>query len=317
MKKLIPVIVVFSLFSSCIANRYSYRRSGEEVHLKIEHFKNRVPEKPVQSVLAQAEDNKGRSLAALMVLPYMFKLGYNQVEKSIINEDRKHTAQYSAVASDDKFYMDNSATANVNIDKITLYRTIQVTKKKRDTAFVISFGVEKTADGYFLRLVPERARINYAKAKMKMRDRFVDFDLNVLISSYWINADRTFSSTNIGPLNLVLYNMPLRKEIGAKQLEGYATPWFAVIPRSQIDNNTFGTGNFEVRINVKEMDEMGENKINYSDRFNMDANREEIKGLIDNSSNEMKQREIDRQNQKLLEQQQLNPGTGTEYKRAR
>ena len=316
MKKLIPVFLAITFLSSCIANRYSYRRSGEEVHLKIEHFKSRVPEKPVQSVLAQADDSKGRSLAALMVLPYMFKLGYNQVEKSIVNEDRKHSAQYSAVVSDDKFYMDNTSTAGVNIDKITLYRTIQVTKKKRDTAFVITFGVEKTSDGYFLRFVPERARINYAKAKMKMRDRYVDFDLNVLITSYWINSERAFNSTNIGPLNMVLYNMPLRKEIGAKQLEGYATPWFAVIPRSQIDNNTFGTGNFEVRINVKEMDEMGENRINYSDRFNMDANREEIKGLIDNSSNEMKQREIDRQNQKLLEQQMNQGGNGSEYKRA-
>ena len=144
---------------------------------------------------------------------------------------------------------------------------------------------------------------------MKMKDKRIDFDMNVIISSYWINGDKSFNSTNIGPLNLVLYNIPLRKELGPKQLEGYATPWFSVIPRSQIDNNTFGTGNFEVRVNVKEMDEMGENRINYSDRFNMDANREEVKGFIDNSTNEMKQRQIDRQNQKLL-QQQNNGGDG-------
>jgi hypothetical protein len=295
MKNLIPVLLTICIIlTSCIANKYSYKRKGEEVHLAVQHYHDRVAEKPLLSVLT-ADETKSRGLGAIMALPYVFKMGYNQVEKMISNEDKKRSAEYSGVTSDDKFYMSTAKDATVNVDKITLCRTIQKNKKCRDTALVAVFGLEKSSDGSFLRLVPERLKVGYCKAKLAMGDKNVDLEMNISLNTFWIDNDKTYKSESIGPLNVILYNVPLRKELSKEKLADYATPWFSVIPRSHLDDNAFGTGNYALRITVKEYDEYGTNRITFNERFNYDSNREDAKGAINDVSNQIKMKQEQKQ----------------------
>lgn len=270
------------------------------MQIKIKHVKENVPVSQFKSVLAMTDPSKGsRGAIALMALPYIFKMGYNQVEKGIANEDKKHTAIYSGFTSDDIFYNGTSEDATVNVGKITLYRTIQVSKHKRDTAFILSLIIEGTHDGNFLRFVPEQLRVNYAKAKLLRRDEFLDIDASVLLTTNWVDIDKSYKSENVGPLELTFYNVPLRHTLTEKDFDGIASAWFPIIPRSKLGDNIYGTGNYSIRINIKEYDEYGENVVKMSDKFNFENNRLDVKSAIDDISKEVKTK----QEQKALENQ--------------
>jgi hypothetical protein len=130
-----------------------------------------------------------------------------------------------------------------------------------------------------------------------MGDKNVDLEMNISLNTFWIDNDKTYKSESIGPLNVILYNVPLRKELSKEKLADYATPWFSVIPRSHLDDNTFGTGNYSLRITVKEYDEYGTNRITFNERFNYDSNREDAKGAINEVSNQLKMKQEQKQMQ--------------------
>ena len=282
-----PVILVLILLStalvSCIGNRYSYKRSGEEVHLRFNHVnESSWPEHvELQSVFASAGDSKTRGIGAAVALPFLFRVSYNQVEKSLQHEGRKRTAQYFATGSDDWFFLNTQPQSPVNLKNIILYRLISTRHAETDTAVVMQIGLQRSWDGLFLRFVVERLRINYTKAKLAFNDNRLDMDVLIDLSTFAVERESDVERDKINPFTITIYNIPIGKEMSAEALKDYSSPWFPMPPRSYIDENKYGTGNFSMLVKVTEFAEYGEQVISVDEKVNLGDHRSDVNNLID------------------------------------
>ena len=286
MKKPLFLILLglsFTLFS-CIGNRYSYKRKGEEVHLIFNHIKDSIwPEHlEMQSIFAMADASpKSRGLEAAVALPFLFRVSYNQVDKALEHEDKKQTSIYFSSSSDDWFYLNTEVKSPVNLKNIVFYRTIKTKKSENDTAVVIQLGLQRSWDGLFLRFVLERLKVYYSKAKLPMNDDRLDMDITLNLSSYSVQKDNSGSDVSPEPFTLTVYNIPFRKELKPEILKSYVTPWFPVVPRSYLAEDKLGTGNFGISIKVTEYAEYGEQVVKINEKLNLEGNKSEINNLID------------------------------------
>ena len=279
-------ITISFLFDSCIPYKYSNKRKGEEVYIQLKHHYEESANFPVNSVMAMENDIKIRGVLPFIAAPYIFNMAVKEISKIVAKNSKKYTAEFSAKNSDDKFYSDNTKEAKINIEEINFFRIIQHKKNSRDTALILTLGLEKSSDGNFIRIVPQRLLVNYSKAKLKIRDKNIDLDINILIDGFWLDTEKNHNIQEIASLNITLYNIPFRKKITKEELKKNATQWFPIVPRSYIDDNIFGTGNYGIRINTTEYDEYGERVEKISERF--ERNRTDLTDLI----KEISKREI-------------------------
>ena len=273
------------LFVGCLPNKYSYKRKGEEVYIQIKHHYEESAKFPINSVMAMESNIKTRGVLPFIAAPYIFNMAVKEISKIVDKNSKKYTAEFSAKNSDDKFYSDNTKKAKINVDEINFIRIIQPKKNRRDTALILTLGLEKSSDGNFIRIVPRGLLVNYSKAKLKIGDKNIDLDINILINGFWLDSEKNHNIQEIASLNITLYNIPFRKEITKEELKKNVTEWFPIVPRSYIDDNIYGTGNYVIRINITEYDEYGE-RVKISEQF--ERHRTDITELI----KEISKREI-------------------------
>ena len=167
----ISVITLFIALSflcnSCIPYKYSNKRKGEEVYIQLKHHYEESANFPVNSVMAMKSDLRTRAVLPMLAAPYVFNIAVKEISKILDKKSKKYTAEFSAKNSDDKFYSDNTKKAKINIEEINFFRIIQHKKNSRDTALILTLGLEKSSDGNFIRIVPQRLLVNYSKAKLK------------------------------------------------------------------------------------------------------------------------------------------------------
>ncbi|PCH92201.1 MAG: hypothetical protein COB85_08440, partial [Bacteroidetes bacterium] len=70
-------------------------------------------------------------------------------------------------------------------------------------------------------------------------------------------------------LNIILYNIPIRGSINQNMLKNSTTQWFPIIPRSQLADNIYGTGNFLIQISANEYAEYGKRSQSASGAVNI------------------------------------------------
>lgn len=271
-------IALCFLFGSCLPYKYSNKRKGEEVYVEIKHYSEEKNNFPVNSVMAMESNTRTRSIAPILAVPYVFNMAIRGTSKIINKARKKYVADYIAKNSDDMFYSDNTVNATINVKQINFIRIIESKKNKKDTALVLNLGIEKSSDGNFIRIVPQRLRVNYTKAKLKLGDDKFDIDIKILINGFWLDSQKQHNIREIASLDITLYNVPIRTEITGKELENSATQWFPIIPRSHIEENIFGTGNFVISIKANEYDDYAKRVESTSE--NVEGNRADIVELL-------------------------------------
>ena len=275
---LILFIALSFLFEGCLPYKYSNKSKGEEVYVEIKHYSEENNNFPVNSVMAMKSNMKTRGVVPILAAPYIFNMAIRGTSKIINKARKKYVADYMAKNSDDMFYSDNTVKATINVQQINFIRIIESKKNKKDTALVLNLGIEKSSDGNFIRIVPQRLRVNYTKAKLKLGDKKFDLDIKILIHGFWLDSQKQHNIKEIASLDITLYNVPIRAEITGKVLENSATQWFPIIPRSHIEENIFGTGNFVVTIKANEYDDYAKRVESTSE--NVEGNRADIVEML-------------------------------------
>ncbi len=253
-KYFILLILVASITSSCIRNRYSYIRQGEEVIVNFQHSRDNHKFLALSSVpvMEVAENTRG---IGLLVAPYLLKTGYSITTKIIEKNAGKATADYSAYSSDDKFYKNINTTTEINLQSIDIIRFVDSKNMNKDTASILRFKIETSADGRFMRLAPYELYINYAKARMNLRDKAIDMDVNIAIDASWIDNELKQNISELFKTDITFRNIPLRKRLSENQLSKYKTTWMPLIPRSYVSKDSWGYGNYTFKIKVTEYDD--------------------------------------------------------------
>ena len=255
--------------NSCIAYKYSHKSKGEEVYVEIIHFSDENNSFPVNSVMEAKNKTRTRGVLPLIAAPYAINMAVRGVSKVVASERKKYAAVYSAKNSDDMFYTDNTSKAGINIEEIRFVRLVKGKKQKMDTALVLGLGAELSSDGNFIRLVPKRLDVSYSKTKLKLGDKKFDLDLNVTINAYWLDPNKQHNAKEVASLNIILYNIPIRGSINQNMLKNSTTQWFPIIPRSQLADNIYGTGNFLIQISANEYAEYGKRSQSASGAVNI------------------------------------------------
>ena len=254
---------MLTIFSGCLRNKYSYQNNNEIVTVTPKH-KNNFTKFDSIYALEVNQDTKTRG-GGISYLSYALKAAVVQTNKVIMKESEKYFAQYSAFVVDDKFYANPTEKAPLSVDTIVFKRTINV-KGKPQTAVIMKFVPEKSEDDRFLKFRPVFLQSNYTKVKLKKRDNTLDYEVGILVTASWY--DQKYNVQTIGNLKLLLQSIVLGKTYQEKELMGYTTEWFPVIPRTISSEGKIGTGNYSLTINVTESDEFGLRVRHFSETFN-------------------------------------------------
>ena len=251
---LITLALTSLLTTSCIKNKFSYHRKGEEVVINFQHERNNHRFIAVSSVpmMELAENTRG---IGMIVAPYLLKTGYDVTRRVMDKRNEKAVGKYSAFNSDDKFYRNLSATTSINLKSIDIIRFVETNQSEQDTASLVKFKIETSADGKFMRLVPYELMVNYSKARMDLFDKNIDMNMVLSIDASWVDSDMEQNITEIFRTEILFRNILLRKKYNEKDLSKYKTTWMPLIPRSYLTEETYGYGNFTFKANVTEYDD--------------------------------------------------------------
>ncbi|MCK5535656.1 MAG: hypothetical protein KAI79_02455 [Bacteroidales bacterium] len=184
------------LLNSCFPNKHSYITKSEKVYVKIEHVSEDRDIKLISSIIPGKTDNMSKSRGLAFALPYIFKLSVNDTMRILDKEKAKYIANYNAKVSDDLFYSSTEKDADLNIRNIKIIRTVDYAGLEKDTAFVLTLGIEQSADGYFLRFATKNIDVRYTKAKLKSNDNFVDFNLKLNLKAFWFDGNKQHNSVS-------------------------------------------------------------------------------------------------------------------------
>lgn len=224
------------------------------------------------------------------------------VSRGLKQEAAEYKAEYGASAADDLFYVpgarglaDSTEDREINIDRITVTRYIQIDGKDEVAAFRADFGLRPSLDQTAFQLVPLLVKMDYSKIKLARHswlqpwsylvpaDGKIDIDVDMEIEAFWLDADGGSHLQPIAKLQLPLRGLTLGEErtgFGAT-----ATEWFPAIPVSAVKNADgslqYGNGNFVFRARVSEVDDAGKRLAGYVEQ--LDENREGwVKQLLKN-----------------------------------
>ncbi len=257
----ILIFLIVVLFSSCIANKNSCKLKNEKIYLKIDHISDERDANVLASIIPGKADSEHKSRGLAFALPYIFKLTLNETLKLINKDKEKYIATYTSDASDDLFYTSTESDADINIKNIRIIRTIKSEQSDKDTAIVISLGIEQSNDGYFLRLYTKDIHVKYTKAKLKFNDKTVDIKLQLNIQAFWFDGNKEHCSQEIANISFIYTDIQFNNKLPDDEREKYKSPWFPALPRTAFNTNQFGRGNYLLNMKVTEYDQLSKRTI--------------------------------------------------------
>lgn len=282
------LISVFAL-SSCVGSRYSNKRKGESVQMRIIEDPNylklhELPEQQIPTLAMRAASARGAIGAGQIV-----SLAVMGVNKLIEMDRSQFSAAYGQSLNDLYFYDQVSDAGHfdptgLQFRGFELSRKVKI-RKNDTTALSAIFEIDPTNKFEILNSSVFRLRIKnlhmvYAKAKAsdtrwyvpwtwgnrKIDDK-MNMDLEIrFYTSYVTREGNLFDNALIGRFNLSLRDMPLNPDakgykeyydkLEGKQLGGYSF----LIPRScgyALDSDKelmqiYNQGNYRIEVSVKE-----------------------------------------------------------------
>jgi hypothetical protein len=253
--KILLIVFTFPLFFvCCIAHKKAYQFKDEKVSLQIDHQITEKDINLVSSIIPGKTEGDQKSRGLAFALPYIFKMGINQTLKMIDKEYAKYIARYSASASDDMFYTGTESDADINIKALKIVRTVTSRNKEKDTALVITLGIEQSADGFFLRFVTKDLRMSFAKTKVAKSDPNIDIKLCLSLLAFWFDGNKEHVSQEIANVEFIYKDIPFYSAYANDELANYKSTWFPILPRTAFSTNKFGTGNFKLDAEITEYD---------------------------------------------------------------
>ncbi len=169
------LMIVFILFLPACANfgdrassiffpatENSFERKGEEVVLELGYQnKGTAPSRP--ELIPGTDPNGIQQHALVGAGEVAAAAGFivDQISKYLEKESERYTATYSAVGVGDQFYGQWKSDASVNLEEITLNRTVE-----SGDAVKINLKVIPTIDGTAFQVKPSYVNVERAKAKL-------------------------------------------------------------------------------------------------------------------------------------------------------
>lgn len=144
-----------------------------------------------------------------------------QISEYLKKESERYTATYSAVAVGDQFYSDWTPDGSVNLQTITLNRTVE-----SGNAVKISFAVIPTKDGTAFRLKPSYVHLERAKAKLasfalldpvswfSSADKDLDLTVNLKMHAVWRDEGLNVHVQDLAEGEFKIPNVKLNDQYG-------------------------------------------------------------------------------------------------------
>ncbi|CUS32845.1 hypothetical protein [Candidatus Nitrospira nitrificans] len=144
-----------------------------------------------------------------------------QISEYLKKESERYTATYSAVAVGDQFYSDWTPDGSVNLQTITLNRTVE-----SGNAVKISFAVIPTKDGTAFRLKPSYVHLERAKAKLasfalldpvswfSSADKDLDLTVNLKMHAVWRDEQLKVHVQDLAEGEFQIRNVKLNDQYG-------------------------------------------------------------------------------------------------------
>lgn len=252
MKKYFIFITPILLMGCAAANNLSQKTNGEKVSL-VANIARTPANVNVNTNKDFIEKKFGIMFGGVpeLIIPLISDLAVKQVKKIIDRNAEKYSASYSAILVADNFYTDKNSTTKLKIESFTLKRLID----NGTTAVEIKIKPEISDDTQFMRLRVESAKVDYTKAKLKNDDNTIDLELSIDLVSKYMN-DATPTTLESKGMTLKLESLDLGQQYTT--FENATTEWFQTLQRSTDGTNFTGTGNYILKIHVKEYDNYGE-----------------------------------------------------------
>jgi len=232
----------------------------------------------------------GSNVALPGLLGSVASIGINLIKTALTNQEEKYTASYSATLSEKSLLQlqnpKNSATAQLNIDSIGIYRLIVLPSGEKDTALRLILTPETEHFAGLFRLNVQSVWVQYAKAKIKKlgtHGKSLDLSVSVKLDALWqetvtsanstahgSSADSTHSvgsaytikTATLGDAGLVLPGIRPGHPIDLHSA-GFKTSWFQLPPLTAMafanDENHYSAVYFNVSVTIKEANPYGVN----------------------------------------------------------
>jgi hypothetical protein len=275
------------------AHPLSYQLRNEEVSISFRHLKGDHPgeELTTRCAAQESQEKSHEKFAPLAIAavaaPYVAEFAIKKVAASLKDEAARYVADYSGLGADDKFYACESAWASLNLDGMSIERTVD-----DKPAFKLDLAVQRSLDATAFRLIPLTAELSLAKAKVadvrsylpwtwstfRTHRGKIDIDVDLTIEALWTDANKEIHNTAIASLTLPLRKLPLGGRWAPNVPGSLGTGWFQAIPRSPLwrDNKTneqlYGLGTYVVKVKVREYDDYGKQVTRVADY--VESNRE-------------------------------------------
>jgi|GEM_PF-2152319 hypothetical protein len=292
MKKILAIVMAAGLASGCStmipAHPRSQQTRGERVEIQIAH----------------KTETRGLPVLAAAAIPAACNYALKAISSGLKNEITKYMADYSGNVSDDVFYVpgarglsEAAEEREINVQSITVTRYIQDAKGQEIPAFVLELGLRPSFDQTAFQLVPLRAQMNYAKAKVAakrwtrpwtyaiQKDDTIDVEVMVDIQGFWIDAEGVSHMEPLAVVSIPVHGLTFGVEKRTFKNDA-VSQWFPAVPASTVKDADgsllYGTGNYVFSARISEYDDAGRRVAKYSEL--LEKNREDwinrlVKGL--------------------------------------
>jgi|GEM_PF-3592573 hypothetical protein len=238
----------------------------------------------------------GSNIALPGLLGSVASIGLNLIKTALTNQEEKYTASYSATLSEKSLLRlqnpKNSATAQLNVDSIGIYRLIVLPSGERDTAFRLILAPETEHFAGLFRLNVQSVWVQYAKAKVKRlgnHGKSLDLSVSFKLDALWQEAATTENSAahgtiadsvhisrstytiktaTLGDASLLLPGIRPGRYVDLRTA-GFKTSWFQLPPLTAMafanEENHYTAVYFNVSATIKEANPYGVNSKKLAD----------------------------------------------------
>ncbi len=277
------LFLIVATLSSCASYKNSNKTKGEDIQMNIVNGDGF----DLESLEPQAEPGGPRSRG--IMIGDVVSLAIDGIKLLIDMDKEKYTAQYTSGTSEIYFYNQISDKGTFDItgmqfDGFNLVRTVEDKHGIIDTAFFISFKVDKENpyeifNNSYFRLVVDDFRMDYSKAKvpgskwympwtlMYYKRNQVNLDMEISFTSSWTGVNSSINrDVEIGKFIFNMRNIPLtddrvvKEEFRQAVIGSTAFGYCFLVPRSHgfywsEDKELkpgFGQGKYDILVNVTE-----------------------------------------------------------------
>lgn len=199
-----------------------------------------------------------KSLAvAAVAIPFAVDFAVTRTVSELKKEADRYSASWSGFVVADGFYKKDpqgKPTTDVAVQKVFVERFVGGDK---EPAFRAVLAVKQSDDAFAFQLVPSSVMVNKSKAKLTRWDKNVDIDMEIRIEALY-SQGATATLMDIGSLNIPLRGVEIGKP-WTNANDTIQSQWFPAVPASRsADGKKLGTGNFVIKVIVREYDDFGE-----------------------------------------------------------